>query len=67
MELRGIEEVDSIIKIANENICYIKGYKNKFKGVEDKALAELLMQQSKKLEINEFLVKKFYCNIYQRF
>ena len=46
LELRGIADVDSIKKIANEGIGYMKGYKNKLKGEEDKILAEWLIQQS---------------------
>ena len=48
LEQRGIADVDSIRKIANEGIGFMKGYKNKLKGEEDKVLAKWLLQQSKK-------------------
>ena len=48
LEQRGIADIDSIRKIANEGIGYMKGYKNKLKGEEDKVLAEWIIQQSKK-------------------
>ena len=47
LEQRGIANIDSIKKIANNGIGYMKGYKNKLKGDEDKILAEWLIQQSK--------------------
>ena len=48
LEQRGIADIDSIRKIANEGIGYMKGYKNKLKSEEDKVLEELIIQQSKK-------------------
>ena len=47
LEKRGIADIDSIRKIANNGIGYMKGYKSKLKGEEDKVLAEWLIQQSK--------------------
>tara|TARA_Y200000002_G_C22538631_1_gene602948 strand:+ start:247 stop:606 length:360 start_codon:yes stop_codon:yes gene_type:complete len=47
LEQRGIADIDSIKKIANDGIGYMKGYKSKLKGDEDKVLAEWLIQQSK--------------------
>ena len=46
LEKRGIADVDSIEKIANEGIGYMKGYKNKLKGEEDRVLAQWLIKQS---------------------
>ena len=47
MELRGIRDVNSIKKIANEVIGHIKGYKNKLIDEEDKVLSKWLIQESK--------------------
>ena len=47
LEQRGIADVDSIRKIANNGIGYMKGYKSKLKGDEDKVLAEWLIKKSK--------------------
>ena len=47
LEQRGIADIDSIKKIANDGIGYMKGYKSKLKGDEDKVLAEWLIKQSK--------------------
>ena len=48
LERKGIADIDSIKKIANDGIGYMKGYKSKLKGDEDKVLAQWLIQQSKK-------------------
>ena len=40
LDKRGIANLDSIEQIANEGIGYMKGYKNKLKGEEDKILRE---------------------------
>ena len=45
LERRGIADVDSIAKIANEGIGYMKGYKHKLKDGEDKILAQWIIQQ----------------------
>ena len=47
LEQRGIADIVSIKKIANDGIGYMKGYKSKLKENEDKVLAEWLIQQSK--------------------
>ena len=47
LEQRGIADLDSIEKIANEGIGYIKGYKNKLDGEEDKVLVKWIIEQSK--------------------
>ena len=47
LERRGIADLDSIEKIANEGIGYMKGYKHKLKGEEDKVLAKWLIKKSK--------------------
>ena len=47
LKQRGIADTDSIKKIANDGIGYMKGYKSKLKGDEDKVLAEWLIKQSK--------------------
>ena len=47
LEKRGIADIDSIKNIANNGIGYMKGYKSKLKGDQDKVLAEWLIQQSK--------------------
>ncbi len=48
LKKRLIADLDSIVKIANEGIRNMKGYKNKLKGEEDKGLAEWTITQSKK-------------------
>ena len=48
LEKRGIADVYSIAKIANEGIGYMKGYKNKLKDGEDKILAEWIIQNAQK-------------------
>ena len=49
LDRRGIVDIDSIIKIANNGIGHVKGYKNKLKGEEDKVLAEWLIKKSKEV------------------
>ena len=48
LEKRGIADVNSITKIANEGIGYMKGYKHKLKGGEDKILAQWIIQNAQK-------------------
>ena len=46
LEKRGIANVNSIAKIANEGIGYMKGYKHKLKDGEDKILAEWIIKNA---------------------
>ena len=46
LEKRGISDENSIVKIANEGIGYMKGYKNKLKNGEDKILAQWIIQNA---------------------
>ena len=48
LEQRGIADLNSIKKIANNGIGNMKGYKNKLNGDEDKVLAEWIILESKK-------------------
>jgi len=48
LEKRGIADVDSIAKIANEGIGFMKGYKHKLKEGEDKILAQWIVQNAQK-------------------
>jgi len=48
LEKRGIADIDSIAKIANDGIGLMKGYKNKFKEGEDKVLAQWIIQNTEK-------------------
>ena len=48
LEKRGIADVNSIIKIANDGIGFMKGYKNKLKDGEDKVLAQWIIQNAEK-------------------
>ena len=48
LEKRGIADVNSIIKIANDGIGFMKGYKNKLKDGEDKVLALWIIQNAEK-------------------
>jgi len=48
LEKRGISDEDSIAKIANDGIGYMKGYKNKLKDGEDKVLAQWIIQNAEK-------------------
>ena len=47
LEQRGIADLDSIEKIANDGIGSMKGYKNKLNGEEDKVPAQWIIEQSK--------------------
>ena len=46
LEKRGIADVNSLAKIANEGIGYMKGYKHKLKDEEDKILAQWIIQNA---------------------
>ena len=46
LEKRGIADIDSIAKIANDGIGFMKGYKNKLKDGEDKVLAQWIIQNA---------------------
>jgi len=46
LEKRGISDVGSIVKIANEGIGFMKGYKNKLKDGEDKVLAQWIVENA---------------------
>ena len=48
LEKRGISDVGSIVKIANEGIGFMKGYKKKLKDGEDKVLAQWIIQNAQK-------------------
>ena len=48
LEKRGISDVGSIVKIANDGIGFMKGYKNKLKDGEDKVLAQWIIQNAEK-------------------
>ena len=48
LEKRGIADVNSIAKIANDGIGFMKGYKNKLKESEDKVLAQWIIQNAEK-------------------
>ena len=48
LEKRGIADVNSIAKIANDGIGFMKGYKNKLKDGEDKVLAQWIIQNAEK-------------------
>ena len=48
LEKRGIADVNSIAKIANNGIGFMKGYKNKLKDGEDKVLAQWIIQNAEK-------------------
>jgi cytochrome c6 len=47
LEKRGIADENSIAKIANEGIGYMKGYKNKLKAGEDKILAQWIIKNAR--------------------
>ena len=48
LEKKGIADVNSIVKIANEGIGYMKGYKHKLKDGEDEILAQWIIQNAEK-------------------
>ena len=48
LEKRGIADIDSIAKIANDGIGFMKGYKNKLKDGEDKVLSQWIIQNAEK-------------------
>ena len=48
LEKRGIADEDSIAKIANDGIGFMKGYKHKLKDGEDKILAQWIIQNAQK-------------------
>ena len=48
LEKRGISDENSIAKIANEGIGYMKGYKHKLKDGEDKVLSQWIIQNAEK-------------------
>ena len=48
LEKRGVADVNSIAKIANDGIGFMKGYKNKLKDGEDKVLAQWIIQNAEK-------------------
>ena len=48
LEKRGISDENSIAKIANDGIGFMKGYKNKLKKGEDKVLAQWIIQNAEK-------------------
>ena len=48
LDKRGIADVNSIVKIANDGIGYMKGYKNKLKDGEDKILAQWIIKNAEK-------------------
>ena len=48
LEKRGLADIDSIAKIANDGIGFMKGYKNKLKDGEDKVLAQWIIQNAEK-------------------
>ena len=48
LEKRGIADIDSIARIANDGIGFMKGYKNKLKDGEDKVLAQWIIQSAEK-------------------
>ena len=47
LEKKGIADENSIAKIANEGIGYMKGYKNKLKAGEDKILAKWIIKKAR--------------------
>jgi len=46
LEKRGIADVNSITKIANDGIGFMKGYKNKLRDGEDKVLAQWIIKNA---------------------
>ena len=47
LEQRGIADINSIEKIANYGIGFMKGYKSKLKGKGDEILAEWIIQKAR--------------------
>jgi cytochrome c6 len=47
LEKRAISDENSIAKIANEGIGFMKGYKHKLQEGEDKILAQWIIQNAK--------------------
>ena len=48
LQKRGISDENSIAKIANEGIGFMKGYKYKLKEGEDKILAQWIIENAQK-------------------
>jgi len=48
LEKRGISDENSIAKIANEGIGFMKGFKHKLKEGEDKILAQWIFENAEK-------------------
>ena len=46
LEKRGISDIGSIVKIANEGIGYMKGYKKKLSDGEHKVLAQWIIENA---------------------
>ena len=46
LEKRGIADLNSIAKIANDGFGYMNGYKNKLKDGEDKIIAKWIIQNA---------------------
>ena len=46
LEKRGISDVKLILKIVNEGIGYMKGYKKKLRDGEDKVLAQWIIENA---------------------
>ena len=48
LEKRGIADIDSIAKISNDGIGFMRGYDNKLKDGEDKILAKWIIQNAQR-------------------
>ena len=48
LEKKGIADINSIAKIANYGIGYMKGYKHKLNEGEDKILAQWIIEEAEK-------------------
>ena len=48
LEKRGISDVGSIVKIANEGLGFMKGYKKKLNAGEDKIVAQWIFENAEK-------------------
>ena len=46
LEKRGIADIESIAKIANDGIGFMKGYKNKLKDGENMVLAQWIIKNA---------------------